>query len=51
MGMMILAMGLAAYAWFAHQPRTRLAFAVSEARLRQDARYAAWANNIEGEAQ
>jgi len=48
MGMMILAMGLAAYAWFAYQPRPRLAFAVSEARLRQDARYAVWANNMEG---
>lgn len=48
MGMMFLAAMLGGYAWFAYQPRPRLAFAVSEARLRQDARHAVWANNMEG---
>jgi len=47
MAMVFLAAMLAGYAWFAYQPRQRLQFAVSENRLRQDAAYAVWANNME----
>ena len=48
MEMAFAAAMLACLGWFAYQPRPRLAFAVNEARLRQDARYGVWANNMEG---
>jgi cbb3-type cytochrome oxidase subunit 3 len=47
MEMVFLAAMLGGYAWFAYQPRQRMRFAVSENRLRQDAAYAVWANNME----
>lgn len=46
MGMMFLVLGLAGYACFAYQPRPRMAFNVSEARLRADAAHAVRANNM-----
>jgi len=48
MAVVFLAAILAGYAWFAYPPRQRMQFAVSENRLRQDAAYAVWANNMEG---
>jgi cbb3-type cytochrome oxidase subunit 3 len=33
-------------AWFLHEPRPKMAFAVSEARLRIDGAYAVRANNL-----
>ena len=48
MAVVFLAAMLAGYAWFAYPPRQRMQFAVSDNRLRQDAAYAVWANNMEG---
>ena len=47
MEMVFLAAMFAGYAWFVYQPRPQMQFAVSENRLRQDAAYAVWANNME----
>lgn len=46
MGFILFALIFISAAWFLHEPRPKMAFAVSEARLRIDGAYAVRANNL-----
>jgi len=46
MGFILFALIFIYAAWFLHDPRLKMDFAVSEARLRNDCAYAVRANNL-----
>ena len=46
MGFILFALIFISVAWFLHEPRPKMVFAVSEARLRSDSAYAVRANNL-----
>jgi hypothetical protein len=46
MGFVLFVLIFTCIAWFLHEPRPKMVFAVSEAQLRRDAAYAIRANNL-----